>query len=202
MLKGNDLNLWNDFLNGNNQALSMIYLQHANALYDYGCKFSNDKSLVKDCIQDVFSILIKNRKNLSPTNNIQLYLFKALKRKLIREMQKKNRFEEIIDSNSVDFKVVFSNLNSGELELDKQKQKLLEQALAELTARQKEAIYLRFTRELDYKEISSILDLNYQSARALIHRAINKLREILQVNKKQFNQFLWCVFGETTEYVL
>jgi DNA-directed RNA polymerase specialized sigma24 family protein len=76
--------IWSRFLKGDNQVLSLIYLQHSNALFDYGCRFTVDRDLVKDCIQEVFCSLIRNRSSLGETDNIRLYLLKSLKRKIIR----------------------------------------------------------------------------------------------------------------------
>ena len=50
--------------------------------------------------------------------------------------------------------------------------------MGELSDRQREAIYLRYVSGLSYEELSEVLQLNYQSARNLIHRGIEKLRKI------------------------
>lgn len=194
-LNEDDQTLWSRFLDGNEQVLSLIYLKHANALFDYGCKMTSDRDLVKDCIQDIFCVLLKNRQHLSGTNNIRLYLFKALKRKLVREIQKSYRTQDLDDLPEIGFDLDFLHrFDHTELELtDRQKQELIE-AIDSLTERQKEAIYLRFTRGLDYKEISAVLNLNYQSSRALIHRAITKLRTILVSKSSTLQQTLFLLF--------
>ena len=79
-----DTFLWNDFIKGNDNAFRLIYNNHVQSLFKYGCKFTRDEALVKDCIHDVFIDLSKYRSGLGPTNNIKLYLFKSLKRKRIR----------------------------------------------------------------------------------------------------------------------
>ncbi len=190
-LKENDQTLWSKFLHGNEQVLSLIYLRHANALFDYGCKMTPDRDLVKDSIQDIFCTLIKNRQNLSGTDNIRLYLFKALKRKLVREIQKSHRLQNVDSESAAAFDLAFlHSFDHTEIELNERQKQELVDAVESLTDRQKEAIYLRFTRGLDYKEISMIMNLNYQSSRALIHRAIAKLRDILSVKSDVFNQTL------------
>ena len=193
--KENDQTLWSKFLHGNEQVLSLIYLRHANALFDYGCKMTSDRDLVKDAIQDIFCTLIRNRENLSGTDNIRLYLFKAMKRKLVREIQKAHRLQSVDSESSIGFDLAFlHSFDHTEFELTEQQKTELVAAIDSLTERQKEAIYLRFTRGLDYKEISMIMNLNYQSSRALIHRAIAKLRDILSVKSNIFNQTLLILF--------
>ena len=201
-LEDNDQDLWTKFLNGNEQVLSLIYLRHVNALFDYGCKITPDRDLVKDCIQDIFCTIIKNRQTLSSTDNIRLYLFKALKRKIVREIQKSSKFQNVDSENGIGFDISFlHSFDHTEIELtDRQKKELVE-AVESLTARQKEAIYLRFTRGLDYKEISMVLNLNYQSSRALIHRAIGKLRDILADKNEIFGKVLLLLFQKRSKTV-
>ena len=85
-----DTFLWNDFIKGDENAFRLIYLQYVQSLFKYGCNFTRDEALVKDCIHDVFIDLSKYRSDLSSTNNIKLYLFKSLKRKIIRSLGKEN----------------------------------------------------------------------------------------------------------------
>lgn len=54
----------------------------------------------------------------------------------------------------------------------------LQKALEKISPRQRESIYLRFIQELDYEEIGTILEINYQSAKNLVSRTLIKLREI------------------------
>ena len=58
----------------------------------------------------------------------------------------------------------------------------LNMAMDTLSPRQREAIYLKFISELSYNEIGLIMKLNYQSARNLVFRALEKLRESLPSN--------------------
>ena len=54
---------------------------------------------------------------------------------------------------------------------------MLLRALNELTPRQKEAIYLRFTKELDYNATADIMDISVEACRNLISKAISTLKK-------------------------
>ena len=198
--KSDERLLWARFLKGDNQVLSLIYLQHSNALFDYGCRFTIDKDLVKDCIQEVFCTLMRTRKNLSETDNVRLYLLKSLKRRIIRELKSAGNQPRLLDDQDYSFDLRWSeNLDDQLNELDEEKRALVAEAMQSLTDRQKEAIYLRFNRGLEYEEISFILNLNYQSSRALIHRAVEKLREIIHVPNKKLSQILLAILCYSKE---
>lgn len=186
--------LWLRFLKGDDQVLSLIYLQYSNLLFDYGCRFTADKNLVKDCIQEVFCTLIRTRKNLSETDNIRLYLLKSLKRRILRDLKESGTKTVLVNDQEYPFDLLLSNSIDDQMnELDEEKRQLLSEAMLSLTDRQKEAIYLRFNRGLEYEEISFLLNLNYQSSRALIHRAIEKLREIVHMHEDKMSQILFTL---------
>jgi len=172
-----DTLLWNDFIKGNEDAFRLIYNCHIQSLFKYGCNFTQDDGLVKDCIHDVFIDLSKYRSGLGTTNNIKLYLYKSLKRKIIRSLSKGAIFGTL-DPEKVPFHYAISiedDLIDNEFEL--QRYLLLDKAMLTLSPRQKEAIYLKFVSDLSYEELSEVMKLNYQSARNLVFRGLEKLRE-------------------------
>ena len=73
-INSTDFDLWKSFKEGDDEALKTIYYTHFKHLYNYGRKFSSDKVLVENCIQDLYIDLIKKRKTLGDTDNINLYL--------------------------------------------------------------------------------------------------------------------------------
>jgi len=174
-----DTLLWNNFRSGDEKSFEIIYRTYIKPLYLYGSKFTNNKELVLDCIQEVFVDLFIHRQNLGETNNIKLYLFISLKRKIIYSIHKKNLIQLFPDE-----ELPFLSIYSTEEEVSDQESEMelinkLSKALETLSPRQKEAIYLRFSCELKYEEICQIIELNNQSVRNLVHRAIEKLRKIL-----------------------
>ena len=59
------------------------------------------------------------------------------------------------------------------------KMSLLQKALTELSPRQKESVYLKFTEELEYEQIAEIMEISIESCRNLISKAIKSLKESL-----------------------
>ena len=53
----------------------------------------------------------------------------------------------------------------------------LEKAFNRLSDRQREIIHMKYYQHLDYEEIGRMMDLNYQSARNLVNRALAALRK-------------------------
>lgn len=63
-----DKELWTDFVSGKVEAFKTIYEKYFPELFKYGCYFSDDEDLVKDCIQDIFINLHNCRSKLKLTD--------------------------------------------------------------------------------------------------------------------------------------
>ena len=172
-----DTLLWNDFIKGNEDAFRVIYNKHVQSLFKYGCHFTPDEAHVKDCIHDIFIDLAKYRSGLGTTNNIKLYLFKSLKRKIIKSLDKSGVFGSL-DTEQIPFHYAISSEDElFDTESEQLRFHQLDKAMETLSPRQKEAIYLKFVSDLSYEELSKVMQLNYQSARNLVFRGLEKLRE-------------------------
>jgi RNA polymerase sigma factor (sigma-70 family) len=187
MSNGNvsDFELWSRFKAGDDIALSLIYEANSRKLYHYGLKFTGNVLLVEDSIQDLFTELIKNRRNLGDTFNISFYLLKSIKRKLLRKLMNEKRISMATPEEDYAFNVTYpaeSDMISDEI--TQQKKALLAHVLQELTPRQKEAIYLRFSKELNYHELSEIMNISVEASRNLISGAVKKLKEALGMKGK------------------
>jgi RNA polymerase sigma factor (sigma-70 family) len=175
--KQEDEKIWNDFRAGDNQAYATIYRTYAKQLLAYGMRFSTDRELVKDCVQNVFVHIYEIRSRLKETDNIKLFLFIALKNSLFRLFEKEQEFSRI-DTLEPVFSVDYSNEDQlEEEENDREREEKVLRIFEALTPRQKEVIYYRYMEEMDFDEISKIMQMNYISLQNLIQRSINKARK-------------------------
>ena len=166
----NETTLWELFRNGEESAFSALFELTSDKLYRYGTKFVSDEESVKDCIQELFIKLYENRQQLPALSNPLFYLFSSLKNLLI-DMIRHNQRMVYISPEELPFHVQFAFGQEED-----------EEVLSLLSDRQKEAIYLRFQAEMSYDEISQLLGINNQSARNIVHRAMEKIRSCLNMD--------------------
>lgn len=170
--------LWRRFLKyGDDHSFSILYNSHIDKLYSYGIHLGFQNETCKDAIQDVFYKLYTSRENLTQVNNIAAYLFKSLKNRLIDIVRKDTKTQtiELVDQPfSIDVTILDNIIDAENAALLKSK---VEELLKSLTAQQREAVYLRYMHELSYDEISELLNINPESARKVMFRAMKKLRE-------------------------
>ncbi|GAB6007563.1 RNA polymerase sigma factor [Dysgonomonas reticulitermitis] len=173
----NIIEQWDKFREGDEISFSILFETFLDPLYRYGMKFVADESLVKDCIQDLFVKLHNNRASISPTTNPKFYLLFSLKNMILDSIARNKRLT-YVSPEDLPFIATYQYSNDQEeTENEEEIKEKFERVMSLLNPRQKEAIYLRYQMGLSYEEISELLQINYQSARNLIHRSISKIRE-------------------------
>ncbi len=165
-----------DFINGDTAAFSKLYNLHVNMLYNYGCKLTTDVELLKDCIQEVFIKIYNKRLELDTVANFKSYIIISLKNKLCDESRKRVNLSDV----AVEDLDVVSSDNIEKDYIANEKEMLdgvfVSKMLDQLSPRQRKAIILYYIEEKKYEDICTIMNMNYQSVRNLIHRGISKLR--------------------------
>lgn len=143
----------------------------------------NDEDQVKDCIHDLFAKLWLNHKTIGHTDNIRFYLIGALRNTIFSYKTKADRFqkEEFTDPDDfvLDFNAESDQIKKEEALIQSQK---IRDALSQLTARQKEIIYLKYFEDMDYEKISEIMDLSVKGAYKLSARAMDALKLLLDAD--------------------
>jgi RNA polymerase sigma factor (sigma-70 family) len=173
---------WSRFVAGDNEAYGWLYTKYVQRLYRYGLHFTSDGEDVKDCIHDVFTGLYRNRYHLVMPDNVKVYLFVALKNRLLRHLQNNNKYSYNEEQENVPFLLEPTVEEEYiDLEQSERQKKMIKKFLSVLSPRQKEIIYYRFIQEMQWDEICSLMTLNYQSAQNLLQRALQKIREHFDV---------------------
>lgn len=179
-----DLN-WKNFLEkGDEASFSVIYNNHVDDLYSYGIGLGFQKEMCRDAMQDIFYKLYISKDNLRSIENVTAYIFKSFKHRLIDLSRRKIREENIefvAESFTTNVTVLDNIIDSENAEILKKKVSSL---LNGLTANQREIVYLKYMIGLGHKEIADVLDIREESARKLLYRTMEKLRQ--QVSEEDF----------------
>jgi|GEM_PF-68584 len=176
-----DTVLWRQFKDGNEVAFSTIYKRFIVALFNYGEIITSDRELIEDSIHDLFVELWKKTDSIAQVESVKYYLFKGLKRKIVKNLEKKRKLPLKETFEDHDFEIVLSHefgLIAGEVSAI-QKENVLK-ALNQLSRRQKEVIVLRFYDGMAFSEIAKLLDISQKSTYTLVYRALAAMRDSLE----------------------
>jgi RNA polymerase sigma factor (sigma-70 family) len=176
-----DAALWSAFRLGNPTAFEQVYQRHVQILFNYGAKLTTDRDLVADTIQDLFVDLWRTRANLGPTDNIKYYLFKSLRRRLVKGLQPGHP----PCGQDLEPTGLFELVPSPEARLiGEQESQLrearLQKALQRLTPRQREAIFLKYYQDLSFAEVAEVMSLGLKSTYNLVEKSVGILRAYLK----------------------
>ena len=165
---------------GKQAALHTLFLRHHDSLFRYGLAICADKPVIEDCLQDLFFQLWKTHADLSEVRKVKGYLWISFRRLLIKRMAKKpgtggrsSQLRPVMKkASSIERKLIREEIKADTL-------KALDTALQELTQREREVLFLKYYDGMSYSEIGQILNIEYQTARNYMHRAISRLRDVL-----------------------
>jgi RNA polymerase sigma factor (sigma-70 family) len=183
-----NITLWESFRTGDKEAFAELFRANYEALFRFGSKFTTDKDLLEDCIQDLFVEIWQSRSK-APVISVRAYLLKSLKYKLLKAFRRKGSQLPLADNGEIVFEWSHETILIMEQE-EAEKKKRVADALSRLSSRQKEIIYLKYYQNLSYDEVSEIMNINYQVARNLLYQAIRSMRQLLSGSLELFFFFL------------
>src|SRR5690606_26697698 len=108
----------------------------------------------------------------------------SFRRRLAKSMNKKNELFFKSDQEELEAEIVYSAEHDliGKEELS-HRERTIKNALAELSPKQREILYYRYTCGFDYDKICEIMYLQYDSARKQVSSALKALKKILNNNQ-------------------
>ncbi|WP_349528324.1 RNA polymerase sigma factor [Reichenbachiella sp. MALMAid0571] len=166
--------------NGNESVLGFVYGKYVHDLFRFGSQFSRDSDMVKDCIQDVFAVMVRRNLGLGKIISIKSYLYKSLYRAIVEKARKERKY--LLDH------PVLDNLDGFEIEISRESRMIDEEVylskvarvneeLKNLSKKQKQAILLYYYDGFSQEEIASLMDLKDQnSVTKLIRRGLDAIR--------------------------
>lgn len=167
--------MWALMTGGDETAFEKLFQNYYAPLSHYAARFGYDVPVIEECIQELFIKIWQNRENLGQPASVKHYLFKALRNTIYNKAgaRKKELYIGTLDD-FLTFNLVyepgdavypFSGLSDE-----------MQHHLDQLTARQREAVYLFYFEDLSYQEIADLFQINITAAYKLVYRALDNLR--------------------------
>lgn len=181
LTKEQEQTLWKDMISGNKKSFEDLYKQYFQALINYGFRITKNENLIEDAVQELFISIWNNRTNLSEVNEVKFYLFRSLKNRILRQLEK-----DVFDkSEDVDVYLDFLiSISEEQKKIDSEQfdanLDTLQRAIAHLPIRQQEVINLKYYHDFTLDEIAKLMDVNKQSVSNLLFRSYAILRKLLK----------------------
>jgi len=167
------------FLAGDDNAFASIYKLYAKDLYAFGLSLHVKTDYIEDAIQDAFIEIYTHKHLLKNVDNLKSYLIMTFRNRLFSLVKNAENYVEM-DENFAEYESEELDTQTIliEQEEEDERENVVRLLLSELNTNQREALYHRYVEEMSYMDIASTMNINYQSAKNLVHRAITKLKTI------------------------
>ncbi len=170
--------IWENFKAGDRNAFETIYNEFVEVLYAYGNKITSNRNLLEDSIQDLFIDIYKYGGELRQPEYLEFYLFKSLKRIIIRKL-KQNQKLDLTNDFIEQFSLSFSLEETDEKELLERNILILQNELKSLDAQKRELLFLKFNSGLTYIEIGEMLDMKPDTVKKQVQRLLKHIHNNL-----------------------
>jgi RNA polymerase sigma factor (sigma-70 family) len=172
--------IWDKMLTGDRDALGSLMHSYFRPLANYGLRFTTDKEVIKDSIQELFIVVWERRSHLAVAVNVKSYLFSSFRRLLLRTLKKMHKTATLtLDSSYLENFALILGVDDKIIQTEHaiKLSKHFNILISSLPERQKEVVYLKFFESLSREEISHILEIAPQTVSNILQIALGKLRQ-------------------------
>jgi RNA polymerase sigma-70 factor (ECF subfamily) len=151
--------------------LEHIIEQHQNQLFSFAFFRIGSYEAAQDIVQDVFLKFYENMKHIDVAQNVKTYLFKSISN-ACTDYQRKFAKMQYVDIDTLNDVLIREEQKECLAEYIR-----IEDLLRDLSKEQAEVLRLKFVDDLNFVEISHMLDENVNTIKSRYKYAIEKLKK-------------------------
>lgn len=182
--KATDASHVRDYLEGNENSLSILINRHQHRIYSFIYSKVFDKDIAEDIFQDTFIKVINTLKRgkYNEEGKFLPWVMRIAHNLIIDHFRRNKRMPKF--ENNGDFNI-FSVLSDGELNVETQiiKDQIecdVQELIKELPADQLEVLTMRIYKDMSFKEISERTGVSINTALGRMRYALINLRKIIE----------------------
>ena len=182
--KKSDEDLARQVQNGNTQLFSLIVDRYEAKIGRYARKFLYDQEDINDVLQEIFIKAHVNIKSFDTARKLSPWIYRIAHNEFVNNLRKKSK--NTLPLLNLD---TFLPLSYHKNDINKENdhrdiKKMVDACLEKLDMKYKEPIILYYLNELNYKEISEILQIPVSTVGVRIRRAKEKMQKTYLAQKK------------------
>jgi len=157
------------------QALVEIYERHSPEIFRYASRLLDDSDLAEECVSEIFSRFLLSVRSGNQPENVRAYLYRAAHNWIVDRYRHQPLLEFSLDEGlHADPEGNPAHMVTKEMERQRVRASILR-----LPAEQRQVIELRFMEDWSYDEVAIAIGKTIEATRALQHRSVSALRQML-----------------------
>lgn len=167
---------------GDERAYEELFFTYYSRLCGFAVKILNSDEQAKDCVQEVFLKIWRNRKNWQITYSLPVYLYQSVRNQALNKVEKRQNKRDYTQQY---YEEGFHNATGTE-QLSNEQSNLIEEIwdLAQnMPGRRRMVFELHKKHGLSYKEIAEVMGITRKTVENHMGRALQDIREQLNQNK-------------------
>ena len=178
-------NLISQIVEGDENALSQLYDESIKLTYSLAMQVVSNTSEAEEVALDVYKYVWSNARNYDPErSNPATWLVMLTRSRSIDKLR--SRSIPIMLSNTVEEELGKSDINPEDTVMGMEQRKFVQDALSELSEKQRKVIELAYFYQFRQSEIANLLDIPIGSVKSTIRLAKEKLSSTLRLIKNDF----------------
>ncbi len=173
-----DLELVNEFKNGNTSAFDEIVKRYQRKVYTLARRILGNHEDADDIAQEVFIKLFYSLNDFKGESSLFTWIYRITVNEC-KSFLRKKKMKEFIQIEDVVNILRFGQTPEQEL-FDKEERSLIERAIEKLPTKQKMIFIMRFFEDLDYREIAKILNKPIGTLKANYFHAVKKIQKFIK----------------------
>lgn len=153
--------------------LATLFENNKMQLFNYFLRTGNNRALSEDLVQETFMRILAYRTSFSGSSTFKSWMY-GIARNTVAEHYRKNKNQAL--NCDMDDEELANEQTLGEEFEAQQQNALFNQSLASISADDREIILLSRFQQLNYQEISTLLDCNLNTLKSRMRNAVNKLQ--------------------------
>jgi RNA polymerase sigma-70 factor (ECF subfamily) len=176
---GNDFDLVNKFIAGDESAFNKIVLKYQQKIYWHARRMTGNHLDADEVVQEVLIVLYKKLKDFQFKSSLYTWIYKITSTRSINFLRKKNlrQYLSFDDSETKELRSKEDFVKNIEA---KEKLDRLHNVLNKIPLKQREVFIFRNFDELSYEEISEITGGSIGGLKANYFHAVKKIMELMR----------------------
>ena len=176
MTEPTDAELVEQFQRGSDRAFNSLVSRYQEKIYWVARRFVNDHDRADDITQEVFCKAFESLKQFRGDSGLYTWLYRIAVNLSISALRKQRARDFFRIDDAGDLEADRDERPDEILELN-ERQRLIDEAIADLPEKQKKVFILRYFEELPYEEISAITGTSVGGLKANYFHAVKKIGE-------------------------